>query len=130
MILSALSAIQPVIFAVMPIVGIAWLVMAVVCIKGCNWTYVWGFTKRKDSEKFDLIAMNRYIGKMMLLPFAAWTLALWSIAHFFISLPGHTWLLDVPGVTWFFVIAAISTIILLGSCYYTTKQLRGARFMR
>ena len=132
MILPVLSSIHPIaltIFTTMFIASLAWLIMAGICIKGCNWTYVLGFSKKVDSERFDLVSMNRYIGKMMLLPHAAYVLIMLSIIHLFSPLSGHNWL-NIPGYIWLLVIALISTITLLGLYFYAVQQLRGARFMR
>jgi len=63
------------------IVGLFFGVLGVICLRGVDWILINGqnMMSKEDKQKFkakhDMIAMNRFIGKRVLLPIAAFFIA-------------------------------------------------------
>jgi hypothetical protein len=101
--------------------------MSFICMRGCSWILISGTNmlskeeKQTFREKHDIVAMNRYIGKIIFLP-----LALYLTAIFFITEYEPAW----ADSTWFFSVNIISVLVVLGFCFYGVSQVLGRRFER
>jgi hypothetical protein len=98
----------------------------VICLKGCTHILISGYSlaskdeKRKYKEQYDVVAMNRYIGKMIFLPISLFCTVL--IPTFFVN--------DTM-LERFDVITGIGAITVLALCFYAAaKVLSGNKFKR
>ncbi|MCL2703332.1 MAG: DUF3784 domain-containing protein [Defluviitaleaceae bacterium] len=99
-------------------------IMAAVCMKGSNRIFLSGyiFLPKEDKDKFreeyDVIAMNKFIGKVILLPASA--IISFSVIFLFLD-EGYTFL------TAAFTVAALAVA---GFCIYGAIQVMGGRFKK
>jgi len=109
---------------ILAIMSLLFWVLGAILLRGLNKCIINGYTKA-DGEKFidqyDAIAMNRYISKTMLFPFAA-ILSFSAIMLFF----------DIPFMrsSVFGVIFAIAVFAVVGFSFYSVTQILGDRFKK
>ena len=86
--------------------------MTIMCLKGVDWVMISGIygkdERQKFKNKYDTVAMNRYIGKMIMLP--ATILCAATIPLFVFDLPDYSWLEAVLLIT--IAIPVIAVIVL------------------
>jgi len=100
--------------------------MTIVCLrkKGCNWFMVSGYLalpkdeKKKYKAKYDVVALNRYIAKMIYLPFSFWLMIMLPMAF------------NAPFAedTWYGALIAISGMGVLITCFVAVPNILGTRF--
>jgi len=102
-------------------------VMTVICLRGCNWILISGYSTlpKTDKEKFraryDVVAMNKYTGKAIFLPMAV------------ICTVGAAWMLFDPAwmrSPWFGVLFAVVAVAATGYMFYAVTRILGDRFKR
>ena len=109
----------------LPVISILFWVIGIICIKGCNVILVSGANlmpkedRKKYKEKHDIIAMNRYIGKVIILPLAALCsfMSVTMITEF-------AWMES----NWFAGITIAAVIGIIALCFYGAVQILGSRF--
>jgi general stress protein CsbA len=108
------------------------LIMTIFCLKGCNWVLLSGHNLSKDDrkrfrEQYDVITMNKYIGKMIFLPLALGGLI--SCVLLLISILASN---DIAFFNsgWFATIIVFSALIFIALCFYAYVQVVGNRFKR
>ena len=101
-------------------------VMAFLCLrkKGCNWFMISGYLtfpkeeKKKYKAKYDVVALNRYIAKMMYLPLMFWLIAMLPMVF------------NAPFIEdgWYVALIVISGMGALVSCFVAIPKILGSRF--
>ena len=92
--------------------------------KGCNWFMVSGYLtlskeeRAKYKAKYDVIALNRYSGKMIYLPMAVW------ITLLVIQSLGFAW----ANTGWFNVVIVVGALIMFVSTFAALPKILGTRF--
>ena len=109
---------------IVAIVSLMFWVFGAFCLRGINRFLLNGYTKKeaeKAKEQFDVILMNRYIGKTIIIPIAIILtfISVWLLFDF------HFMSSTVVGVA--FGIATLAVIIL---CFYSVTQILGNRFKK
>jgi energy-converting hydrogenase Eha subunit H len=100
---------------------------AIKCIIGCDWILVSGVNtlpkeeKQKYKEQHDMVAMNRYIGKRMLLPMAV-----------VCSLYAAVMLIDTDlfRTVWFGTVIFVTTVAAMGLCFSAVVKVMGDMFKK
>jgi threonine/homoserine/homoserine lactone efflux protein len=97
-------------------------------IKGVDWIMISGVStlpkeeKERYRKKHDVTAMNRYTGKMMLLPMAI----IFTVGMVFRYVPLEAGWMDS---WWFSTIIIVALLGFLGWCFYVISQVLGNRFV-
>ena len=101
--------------------------MAIICIRGCNWILISGYSllpkKEKDKfrQKYDVISMNKYLGKTVFMPLAV----ICSIISFQILFE-PAWM----NSGWYTTVLIVAVFVAVGSCFYAVVQVLGDRFKK
>ena len=70
------------IFVGIIILSLIFWILTVICLKGCNKIFISGYStasddeKKKYKEKYDVAAMNKFLGKVVFLPLSVFCTAL------------------------------------------------------
>ena len=109
---------------IVAVVSLLFWVLGAFCLSGLNKLLLSGNTK-KDAEKlkgqYDLISMNRYIGKTIIIPIAV----IFSFISVWILFDFHFMSSTIFGVV--FGIAVLAVTVL---CFYAATQILGNRFKK
>ena len=102
-------------------------VFTVICLNGCSWILISGYSMASKEEKemykkrYDVVAMNRYIGKTVLLPSAVFCTVLIPIIF----------LQELISEQLIGVFIGTSSIAITVLCFYAAiKVLSGEKFKR
>jgi hypothetical protein len=115
---------------------IAWvvptLIMTVFCLKGCNWVLLSGYNLSKDDrkrfrEQYDVITMNKYIGKMIFLPLALGGIITCVLLFISFVFPNDIAFFHSG---WFATIIVFSALIFIALSFYALIQVLGNRFKK
>ena len=101
--------------------------MTIICLRGCGWILISGYSllpkedKDKFRQKYDVISMNKYLGKTVFMPLA--------IICSIISLQ----ILFEPAWMdsgWYTTVLIIVVFVTVGSCLYAATQVLGDKFKK
>jgi len=114
-------------FVILLVLSLALWAAAIICMKGCNRMLISGYAmlpkeeREKLKEQYDIIAMNKYIGKTIFLPLAV----VFMIIVVMICLEA-AWMQS----PWFGALIAIAAFAVLARCAYSAIQIFGDRFKK
>ena len=99
--------------------------MTIICLRGCGWVLISGYSllpkedKDKFRQKYDVISMNKYLGKTVFMPLAA----ICSIVSLQILFE-PVWM----NSGWYTTVLIVAVVATVGSCFYAAAQVLGDRF--
>jgi hypothetical protein len=101
--------------------------MTIICLRGCDWILISGYSllpkedKDKYRQKYDVISMNKYLGKTVFMPLAA----ICSITSLQILFE-PAWM----NSGWYTTVLIVAVFVTVGRCFYAVVQVLGDRFKK
>jgi len=111
----------------MGVISLGCWAMVFACLRGCDWILISGYTllPKEDKEKFkqqyDIVLMNKYIGKTMFLPISV--VCTISMARMLLN---FEWMIS----SWFNAVFIVIIVAMLVLCFCAAPKILGDRFKR